>query len=101
MFLLVLFHRYLYSKPATLTQAKFLSGSVLLFLWGGREIHVMVGNKDVFYLRDVWFYYHKGRAATELIIVRHIFPARDYTLGVPRMPLLENLYSVNSKPLNC
>lgn len=98
-FLLVLFHRYLHFNPAILTHVKFLSGSILLFRGEGREICVMAGKQDVFYLRDVQFYYYKGRAATEFISVHGIFPPCDYTVGAPRVPLLENIYSADSKPL--
>lgn len=65
------------------------------------EIHVMVGKKDGFCVREVWLYYHKGRAATEFIGVHYIFPPFDYTLGGPRVPLLENIYSAHSKTLTC
>lgn len=61
----------------------------------------MFGNQYLFYLRDVWFYYHKRRAATELISVCDIFPPHDCSVGEPKMLLLENIYSVNTKLLDC
>lgn len=65
------------------------------------EIHVVAGKKDVFYVREIWLYYHKERAATKFIGVHGIFPPFNYTLGIARVPLLGNICSAHSKTLNC
>lgn len=94
--------RWMYVSPCVVSQIRPLKPSHIhpckISEWlhlailgvGGwdREIHVMVGKHDVFYLRDVWFYYYKGRAATEFVGVCDILLPCGYTIGAPRVPLL-------------
>lgn len=81
------------------TMKKFLMTLSCFFMEA--EIHVVAGKKDVFYVREIRLYYHKERVATEFIWVHGIFPLFNYTLHIPKVPLLGNIFSAHSKTLNC